>query len=856
MANEIRKYIKHLIDDNLKKYGLIVWYDPEEYFKDIFKSTFKDYTVVYFEGSYYELRYKTEKYFDDIEKYKLIIYINNTRDKQNYPLIEFERAGLIFEPEGALENNSEPSVLIREAIKESISKDFVNEIIEKIRKRLLTLDEVQSLIDKAEPLKTGTLSLIFQTDNPKNIILNFISSNCYDAELDRKEAVSELQELSETFLGVSLKNSLDLNTLRNSIVESLILSEFVNILENEDKNKFVKINLIKEIDQRTELINILKEWRQRIDIQEKYSEYAINIQSKYFPNGIIIDFRKLIGIDTFLLVDTLIIDSLVKLDINTVKNDIIDIIKLRKNLYWSNIKPEIKLIYTVLELSFELILQIKNALLEIDNINFNSKELFKKYSDYNENNAWFYIDQKYRIIENKFYELDLDSNISDKVELLINKCRSLYTELINKQIPIVIKEVSNNQLSNFGIKLQRNIYYDIVLPTIEDKKVAYILVDALRYEMGVELCKLINNSEEITIEPAIASIPTITNIGMLSLLTTSDKAMSFEYDKERMFLKIDNNKIKDRKDRIAYFENIQKQNMFVLKLDDIVKPKKSVQDKIKEANIILITSQEIDLLNEAGNEILTKNLMSEILLNIKRAINHLSQLGVEYCVISADHGFLLGTELGKDNKINTPNGRKYELHKRCWIGLGGDNPENTIRISGKKLGYNTDVDFVFPNGNGIFNSPGIENIYVHGGISFQEIIIPVIKIKNKIISKIPKSLKVEYQLSISKDIITNRIFTIRVEYSRNQLEFDESECKSSKVRIIASLDNEIVGKAETSEYGYNDSTKEIELIENKPNVITIVLNEKVNKGNLDIILYDSLNELEIKKIIIPINIII
>ncbi|MFA5011154.1 MAG: PglZ domain-containing protein [Ignavibacteria bacterium] len=856
MANEIKKYVINLIDDNLKKFGLIVWYDPEEYFKDIFKNTFKDYTVVYFEGSYYELRYKTEKYFDDIEKYKLIIYIKNSRDKQNYPLIEFERAGVIFEPEGALENNSEPSVLIREAIKEIVSKDFVNEIIEKIKKRLLTLDEVQSLIDKAEPLKTGTLSLIFQTDNPKNIVLNFISSNNYDAELDRKEAVSELRELSETFLGVSFKNSMDLNTLRNSIVESLILSEFVCILENEDKNKFVKLNLIQEINQRSELINILKEWRQRIDIQDKYSEYAINIQSKYFPNGITIDFRKLISIDTFLLADTLIIDSLVKLDINTVKNDIIDIIKLRKNLYWSNIKPEIKLIYTVLELSFELILQIKNAILEIGNKYFNTKELFKKYSDYNENNAWFYIDQKYRIIENKFYELDLDPKISDKVELLINKCRFLYTELINKQIPLVIKEVSNNQLSNFGIKLQRNIYNDIVLPTLEDKKVAYILVDALRYEMGVELCKLINNSEEITIEPAIASIPTITNIGMLSLLVTGDKKISFENDKEKMFLKVENIRIKDRKDRIAYFESIQKQNILVLKLDDVVKPKKSIQDKIKEANIILITSQEIDLLNEAGNEILTKNLMSEILLNIKRAINHLSQLGVEYCIISADHGFLLGSELGKDNKIDSPNGRKYELHKRCWIGLGGDNPENTIRISGNKLGFDTDIDFVFPIGNGIFNSPGIENIYVHGGISFQEIIIPVIKIKNKITSNIPKSLKEEYQLSSSKEIITNRIFTIKGEYLSNQLEFDESKHKSIKVRIIVFLDNEVVGKAETSEYGYNENTKEIELIENKPNVITIVLNEKVNKGNLDIIMYDSLNDLEIKKLKIPINIII
>src|SRR4029077_4062005 len=63
---------------------------------------------------------------------------------------------------------------------------------------------------------------------------------------------------------------------------------------------------------------------------------------------------------------------------------------------------------------------------------------------------------------------------------------------------------------------QTRIYPELVPKA--GARVAYFLVDALRFEMGVELKKLLAGSEDLVLRPAIAALPTITPVGMAALL--------------------------------------------------------------------------------------------------------------------------------------------------------------------------------------------------------------------------------------------------------------------------------------------------------------------------------------------------
>ncbi len=67
-----------------------------------------------------------------------------------------------------------------------------------------------------------------------------------------------------------------------------------------------------------------------------------------------------------------------------------------------------------------------------------------------------------------------------------------------------------------GVLHQTHIFAERVNSPAET--VCFVLVDALRYEMGVELKGLLEGAAELSLEPAVAAMPTITPIGMAALM--------------------------------------------------------------------------------------------------------------------------------------------------------------------------------------------------------------------------------------------------------------------------------------------------------------------------------------------------
>ena len=60
--------------------------------------------------------------------------------------------------------------------------------------------------------------------------------------------------------------------------------------------------------------------------------------------------------------------------------------------------------------------------------------------------------------------------------------------------------------------------------------VAYIMVDSMRYEMGVELRDQLKDADVLKLEAAVAAIPTITTLGMAALLPGASASFSVTED--------------------------------------------------------------------------------------------------------------------------------------------------------------------------------------------------------------------------------------------------------------------------------------------------------------------------------------
>ena len=84
----------------------------------------------------------------------------------------------------------------------------------------------------------------------------------------------------------------------------------------------------------------------------------------------------------------------------------------------------------------------------------------------------------------------------------------------------------------------------------------------------------------------------------------------------------------------------------------------------------------------------------------------------------------------------------------------------TVRVTGAELGYDTDLDFIFPTGLAVFKCSGGLR-YHHGGTSLQELVLPVVSLRLVADTgqKIPHAM---VKILNCPKMITNRAFIISI----------------------------------------------------------------------------------------------
>jgi hypothetical protein len=213
-----------------------------------------------------------------------------------------------------------------------------------------------------------------------------------------------------------------------------------------------------------------------------------------------------------------------------------------------------------------------------------------------------------------------------------------------------------------------------------------------------------------------------------------------------------------------------------------------LQGAISGSRLLVVRSQEIDSLGEK-HELLARQLMETVIGNLARAVRRLAGLGYERFVITADHGHQFSSRKEDDMKVEAPTGGTVELHRRCWIGRGPGMPVGAVRVSGSDLGYDSPLEFVFPQGLGVFKAGGGLG-YHHGGFTLQELIVPVMTFRLPMSSGKPVAQGARVKISVDLAAITNRTFVVNVE-----MDADLVSPEPVAIRVVLIHKGEEVGYA-------------------------------------------------------------
>ena len=283
-----------------------------------------------------------------------------------------------------------------------------------------------------------------------------------------------------------------------------------------------------------------------------------------------------------------------------------------------------------------------------------------------------------------------------------------------------------------GIVNQRDFYTRVVRPLLNSNpkpRVAVIISDALRYEIGRELASQINRRDNIQadISALLSVLPSHTALGMAALLPHT----SLDYDQS-------GNVLVDGKNAQGFANRQQ-----ILEASDAValtaaevktQPREELRAKIGEASLVYIYHDRID---ETGDNLKSEKetfrAVSETLQELDSIIGKvLNSLNCSVALVTADHGFVYSSgELAETDRseLKILSGTPIIEKKRYVVGTALQSNDQYWRTNTTITAETkTSFDLLMPRGINRFHFKGGAR-YFHGGAMLQEVIVPVVTCK-------------------------------------------------------------------------------------------------------------------------------
>jgi hypothetical protein len=448
--------------------------------------------------------------------------------------------------------------------------------------------------------------------------------------------------------------------------------------------------------------------------------------------------------------------------------------------------------------------------------------------------GWFRLDQAQRRMESWVANLD-----EEPEERPLAVVRRAYEDAVHAMAEAFTKALGKGGWTVPGALHQTRIWSEVV--NNKPKPVAYFLVDAMRFEMGVELAERLPKSYEVAVRAAVGALPSITPIGMAALMPGASASFSVVEEKDKLGARIDDAFLPDLAARKKH-ATARVPKLVDLALDELLSLQPSkLAKKVEGAQVVLVRSQEIDHAGENGFTYQARQVMDTVIDNLARALGKLARAGIEHAVVSADHGHLFfATDRDESMRTDAPGGDTVELHRRCWIGRGGATSAGCVRVSASQLGYASDLELVFPAATGVFKAGG-DLAFHHGGPSLQELVIPVLTVRTKTRdSARPSAGPIE--ASGLPEAVTNRIFSVTLVYGMKQMLLGAT---GIQVRPFLMADGKQVGAVGMAvDAQFDRATGTVKLEPNKPVTIAFLLSDE-RAASLRVVVQDPTTDAEL-----------
>lgn len=348
--------------------------------------------------------------------------------------------------------------------------------------------------------------------------------------------------------------------------------------------------------------------------------------------------------------------------------------------------------------------------------------------------TWWKVDKAYR--KTRFHLRKLGQvNLMERIEEWVEK-----SYVNNFLLPLAdrwgdrVTELDAWDAPN--IPHQKSFYRNHVLPILEkDQTVFVIISDALRYEAAMEFAERMNSENRYSAESSamLSSLPSYTQLGMASLLPGNQLAIKVD---ENVIVTLDGLSTTGTKARNDILRKAMNDRGKALSAEEFLEMNSKTEGRslMKEYDLIYICHNTIDKIGDVSStEARTVEAVEQAFEELTQIVKKVININGSNILLTADHGFLFQQDkVDDEDMIPYPEAAEWKYQNRRYaIGLGiRTSPRSKIFTAGQ-LGLPGDWECAFPLSISRYPLQGSGKRYVHGGISLQEAIVPVVRISKK-----------------------------------------------------------------------------------------------------------------------------
>lgn len=638
-----------------------------------------------------------------------------------------------------------------------------------------------------------TLQAALHTEGATNLLFKFMTANkeVQSKLAGQKSWHNEALSLFNSTLGLTLRTKQSSwSAIADELWRFVLFSEFVF-----DLNEAIPTSLSDVLVAKSSAKPIIEELgdnlRKHTDYQSLYIERASAVEAELKLSALCVNITKLGNRDTFPFEEKCYLKQAIDALIADERDLTRKIVREHANSVWSANSDS--------QVNWELVKSSQRLLETCEDLSRELPNFTKKQSDLIE----FYqsslrrADQLHREFEQAVNDCSL---VDDLMPGVVKLVRKNYRDLVESVQLKFTHFVDNAGWPPQGFISNTQVFDTKVKPLLKSGgvRVVYLMVDALRYELGYELNKQLIEDADTQFTVAFATLPSITPVGMASLLPDAYDKLSVHVKDGKTTTLYDGKPVSDVASRMGVFKSQYGDRFKEMSLKDFMKLPKKVTIE-NSVDLLVLRSTEIDSFFENHPED-APAMMQRELKQIRQAVNKLQVQGFQKVFIVTDHGFYMNNAQEAGDVVTKPDTTWKVEHQRMLLG-NGNLDSHHYNLTSEHAGIKTDIaQFAGPRSLAPYRR-GM--LYYHGGLSLQECLVPVIDITLK--SSHSNAYKdahvvIDYKKGAKKITTRFAVIELKLESLQQGLFGNLSDLEGIEILLEAHSGTRVVGEVRPGEY--------------------------------------------------------